>query len=284
MISIIIPVRNGARTVGEQLEALASQDYAGEKEIIVADNGSTDTTVAVVEAYRSHMPYLRLVAASERPGASHARNTGVSHARGDLYLFTDADDIVAPGWVTALAAALEEHDLVVGVMQTSRLNEQLAWQRPSPPNGAQPVLGFLPYAPGGNFGVTRRAFEAAGGFSDRFYRGQDIDFSWRVQLAGYPLQVIPEAMVYYRYRDTVSQTWQQLVAFSQVHVLLYRHYAAHGMPRSSRREVTRRYRRLLRRSPALLRQSQEDKMDWLYQAALSWGRLVGSLRYQTLYL
>jgi GT2 family glycosyltransferase len=284
MISVIIPVLNGEATLGEQLDALAEQKYTGEWEIIVADNGSTDRTRELVQDYQQHLPHLRLVDASARAGVSYARNVGVAHAAGDAFLFCDADDVVAPGWVAALANALREHDLVVGFMQTKQLNRQLKWQRPSPPTGEKPVLGFLPYAQTGNCGVSRRAFEAAGGFSDRFRRGQDIDFSWRVQLQGYPLHVVPEAIVYYRYRDSLLQTWRQLVQYSQVHVLLYRHYAAHGMPRSSRREITRRYRRLLRRSPVLLRQSQKDKMDWLYHAALSWGRLVGSVRYQRLYL
>ncbi len=284
MISIIIPVRNGETTLGEQLEALAAQEYAGEWEIVIANNNSTDQTVTLVAWYQQHMPHLRLVDASAVRGVSYARNAGAAKARGDAFIFCDADDIVAPGWLAAMGAGLREHDFVAGVMQTAHLNKEMRWRRPPPPGGDRPVLGFLPYAQGGNCGISRHVFEAVGGFSNHFLQGQDIDFSWRVQLLGYHLHVIPKAIIYYRYRDSLPQTWRQLVAYSRVHVQLYHHYADHGMPRSSRREVMRRYRRMLRQSLGLYRQPPEAKMNWLYMAALSWGRLAGSMRYQRLYL
>jgi glycosyltransferase involved in cell wall biosynthesis len=285
MVSVIIPVHNGEHTLGEQLKALAQQQYNGEWEIIVVNNCSTDGTVALVKSFQAQIPHLRLIHASERRGRSYARNTGASIARGEQLLFCDADDVVADGWVAALAQNLQTHQLVTGVTQTEKLNpKEVYWQRPSPPSGDKPILKFLPYANSCNLGIWRDAFEQANGFSETFARGQDIDFSWRVQLLGYPLHVVPEAVVYYRFRQTFRDTWRQTVEYAAAHVLLYRHFAPHGMPGSSWKQIGRRYFWLMRRFRCLFKPASKAKKRWLYLAALSWGRLAGSVRYRRLYL
>src|SRR6476661_4663287 len=111
-ISVIIPVHNGADTIAEQLAALASQTYAGDWEVILADNGSTDTTTKIAELWRSRLPRLSIIDASERAGSSFARNLGAGHAAGDFLAFCDADDIVVPDWLTSLAAAARDFDAV----------------------------------------------------------------------------------------------------------------------------------------------------------------------------
>ena len=71
-ISVIIPCLNAAGTLVEQLEALFGQDYSGEWELLVADNGSSDGTAELVESYRSKLPRLRFVDASARRGQAPA--------------------------------------------------------------------------------------------------------------------------------------------------------------------------------------------------------------------
>ncbi len=68
--SVVIPVRNGAATLAEQLEALAQQEYDDEWEVVVADNGSSDATREVVNGFRD-LPQLRVVDASGGSGAGY---------------------------------------------------------------------------------------------------------------------------------------------------------------------------------------------------------------------
>lgn len=75
-LSVIIPCFNVANTLNAQLEALACQQWSEPWEIIVADNGSTDETVASARQYEQKLSNLRIVDASSRRGASHARNVG----------------------------------------------------------------------------------------------------------------------------------------------------------------------------------------------------------------
>ncbi|MES1211451.1 MAG: glycosyltransferase family 2 protein, partial [Acidobacteriota bacterium] len=132
-LSVIIACLNAASTLRDQLDGLAGQTWSGDWErdweVIVADNGSTDGSQALVESYRGRIPGLRVVDASDRKGQAHARNVGSVHATGDALLFVDADDQVAPGWLEALAAALSRHAFVACRYDNQALNP--AWvQRP----------------------------------------------------------------------------------------------------------------------------------------------------------
>ncbi|MEB3178485.1 MAG: glycosyltransferase, partial [Nostocaceae cyanobacterium] len=75
-LSVILPCLNAANSIGAQIEALATQEYTDLWEIIVADNGSTDDTVAIVQEYQKRLDNLRIIDASARPGVAYARNVG----------------------------------------------------------------------------------------------------------------------------------------------------------------------------------------------------------------
>ncbi|VEJ28812.1 Hyaluronan synthase [Rothia dentocariosa] len=98
--SVIIPVYNGANYITQQLDALAAQTGNPSFEVLICDNGSTDGTRAVVEGYNAPYP-LRVIDASQRGGASHARNMGAVQAAGDILIFCDGDDLVEPDWVAS---------------------------------------------------------------------------------------------------------------------------------------------------------------------------------------
>jgi glycosyltransferase involved in cell wall biosynthesis len=70
-VSVVIAALNAAATLPLQLAALAAQDYSGSWEVVVADNGSTDATVAIAREFASSLPHLVLVDASDRRGQSH---------------------------------------------------------------------------------------------------------------------------------------------------------------------------------------------------------------------
>lgn len=298
LVSVIIPVCNGAATLPAQLDALRAQEYSGPWEVIVVDNRSRDGTAQLVRDYQRRLPQLRLVAAPERPGRSYACNVGAQAGRGAAFIFCDCDDLAAPGWLAAMAEALQEHDLVCGAIEVERLNQTTVW-RPPPQCGAQhPILGFLPFVVGCNMGVSRAAFEAVGGFAEDPPFSQDVELSWRLQLHGYLIHDAPAAVMHYRYRTTWRSLWRQTAGVAEAHVGLYKRFARYGMPRSSTRAALGKYGELLREAPTmalhkLLRQGLRDparlRQDrqliyWMLWGAICWGRLRGSLRYRSVYL
>lgn len=285
-LSIIIPTYNEANIIGSQLTALQNQDYDGPWEVIVVDNRSTDHLHAVVAEFQRQMTQLSIVEANEHQGRAYAVNTGVSAARGDALLFCDADDIVAPGWLAAMARALHEHPVVAGALDVITLNGDAPWRPPPRTGTTAAILNFLPHASGCNSGVWREAFDTVGGFTYECEQAQDVDFSWRLQLKGYQIYDVPDAVVYYRYRRARKRAWWQLFKYARAHVWLYRRYASHGMPRPSGARVIRRYGRLVRGLPRLLvaRRQARQVDHWLADLATTAGHIAGSWEYRRWYL
>ena len=100
-LSVVIPVRDAAATIEDQIDALLGQEWDRPWELVVVDNGSHDATQTIVERYADRDDRVRLVDASDRPGVAHCRNVGIRAARADAIAMCDADDVVAPGWLRA---------------------------------------------------------------------------------------------------------------------------------------------------------------------------------------
>jgi GT2 family glycosyltransferase len=288
LISVVLPVHNAAGVLHQQLDALAGQTWPGAWELIVAHNGSTDASAALVEGWRDRMPNLRVTDASARRGAAAARNLGARAAVGDVLAFCDADDVVAPGWLAALAAALEAHEFVAGGCDHEALNpgDTADWHARSFETELPVAMGFLPYATSANMAVSRAAFFEVGGFDEDFARlgaaGEDIDLSWRLQLGGRALHFEPGALVYYRHRHDLRGVWRQNLGYGMADVLLYKRYRAHGLRPRPLRQALRGFRGLLVRSPSLARRGSRGL--WLRDAGHRLGRVRGSIHERMLFL
>lgn len=106
-ITVIIPVRNEAGNIENLLDDLCHQTYP-RFEVIVADDSSTDNTLAIVQRYVSHTPYpLRLLPLTDERTASpkkRAISQSIARATGDLIVTTDGDCRVGPDWLLSIAA------------------------------------------------------------------------------------------------------------------------------------------------------------------------------------
>lgn len=97
-ISVIVPVKNSAKTIGDLMESLMGLEYAPEKlEIVVVDGDSSDGTRKIVEEY----PVL--LVDEEGKGLNAARNTGIKWSTGEIVAYTDGDCVVPPDWVRSIA-------------------------------------------------------------------------------------------------------------------------------------------------------------------------------------
>lgn len=192
MISVVIPCRDGARVLAKQLDALLSQQTSAEFEIVVADNGSTDGTADLVRSYPD--PRVRVVDAGRAPGANVARNVGITAAKGEFILLTDADDVVHTGWIEAYHRAFLGGAEAVGGGLDRILDDGtlLARERRLYPALSRKDV----FANGTNCGFTREVFSRVHGFDETFKLGADeVDFFWRVAEAGFMLEFVPGAVV-----------------------------------------------------------------------------------------
>jgi len=284
LVSVVIPVRNGAATMGAQLEALACQRAAPSFEIVVSDNGSTDGLQECLAASSAQLPQLdiRCVDSSAKPGVSHARNEGLKQARADIVLICDSDDVVCSTWVRSMAEALETCDGVGGSLDELTLNPpsspMLAFATSSLPVG----LGFLPYPVGANCGMRRKVWQALNGFDEGYlYGGEEVDFFWRLQLAGFKLGFVPQAVVAYRHRTGIRNNIRVAYWHGVGTCQLAARFRA-KIPSQSALVIARTWGGLFLRLPRLLNANR--RLGHLRLIAHHVGLVVGSLRYGVIHL
>ena len=181
MISIVVPAHNEEALLGETIDALTAAFAAlghapGAFEIVVADDDSTDRTsaIAVEHGARVVPVKLRQIAA--------VRNAGAAAARGDLFIFVDADTIVPPVVLGDTIAAIEAGAIGGGAAArldpSARLWAKLSW---APFQHGARLLRL----PGGAYiFATRAAFERVGGFDERYFAAEEIHFARALKRAG----------------------------------------------------------------------------------------------------
>lgn len=108
MISIIIPVYNREKYIEECIHSIQAQTYKN-YEIILIDDGSTDSTLSICRSLAASEPAIRILESSH-VGVSAARNIGLEAVQGDYIFFMDSDDIIHPKLLEALVTGLKETD------------------------------------------------------------------------------------------------------------------------------------------------------------------------------
>lgn len=230
--SVVIAYYRGLPDLDVQLTALARQDHTDDFEVIVSDNeGSQELRDHVDHHELRQALNLRWVDSSDHPGTSHARNVGTAAAQHDFIAYCDQDDAVHPQWLRALCTAARDADLVGGSLERETLNDPVVASWRALPDPAEPVIlgRFLPMTFGCNLGVRRSVFDAVGGWDEDYPNAAgDIEFCWRVQTAGYTFAHAPEAMVAYRYRTSIADTWRQVIEYGREEARVAKQYRAPG--------------------------------------------------------
>jgi glycosyltransferase involved in cell wall biosynthesis len=280
-LSVIIPCLNGEATLPIQLEALANQTWAEPWEVIIADNGSTDNSVKIAQRYRGRLPTLRVVSAVNRKGPAYARNVGVEEACADALAFCDADDEVAAGWVKAMGESLAKYDIVYGQFCFDKFNDPQKAEASTQhwKNGLYRGR-FLPGGGTGNLGVKKAVHDAIGGFDEDILHSEDADYYWRLQLEGFELRYVPDAIVQVRHarvNPTLRYLYRRARARAASNCWLYKRYRSWGMsPPTSFSHSLVVWLRIVRRLPRSLLKS-ERRGEWFQKLAQGTGDLVGQV-------
>jgi len=198
-------------------------------------------------------------------------------------VFCDADDVASPGWLSALAHAAENTDIVSGRMDAVRLNSERVRSWHEDRTGPHPTLHFLPRVSTAGCAVWRDVLEAVGGFDEEHPGAEDIDFAWRAQLAGYRVTAAGAAVMAYRYRSGLSAVALQQFRWGKADARLYRDFGAAGMDRAPLGEVGRAWTEILLSAPLHLA-SRRRRGRWMLRSARRVGRLVGSFQQRRLFL
>lgn len=278
-ISVVIPAYNAANTIGAQLIALAAQDLAEIFDVVVSDNGSTDDTQEVViQAAMANDLSLLLCRAAERRGPGHARNVGAAHARGEVLLFCDADDIAEPTWA---------HQLMDSVLLTGAAAGRLAKfvnDDPSQVDATAPALQRwhdveqLAWPVTACFGVTREVFESLDGFDETVPSSEDLDFGIRLGLSGRSITQ-SEAQVRYRTRANPQKRRAQLRTYARWESFMQARYRAllrrHGVAALTPLTAARAVLGHVRRRPDVV--AEHGEWAWNTWFLTRWSALAGQI-------
>ncbi len=202
-VTVVMPCRNTAAFVREALDSVLAQTYP-DVELIVVDDGSTDDTLAIIQAVAATHPgriTLQLLSGS---GPYAARNHGLAHATGNFVAFLDADDFWHPEALARLHAALIETQADVAYCGWQNVGESAVnTQAHIPPNYAASdatalFLKACPWPINGAL-IRRQLLDSLHGFSERLPTAMDYDL-WLRMLAAQPVVVrVPEVLAYYRH-------------------------------------------------------------------------------------
>lgn len=210
-VSIIIPLYNSERYIEQVLEALFAQDYPGEKEIIVVNDGSTDSSRVLIRRFEA-AGAIRVIDQPNQ-GAVAATNAGFSAARYDIICSVDSDVVLHHDF---LGKVMEEFDdVTVGAVQGYyRTPKGLPfWAR---------MMGYdvekrYDDIPGkyvtqvctGDTAYRRAALEKTGFFDPVFVYGYDNDMSYRLQKAGYKLVFRRDALCDHYWKADIAGYMKQ---------------------------------------------------------------------------
>ncbi|WP_083919201.1 glycosyltransferase [Methylosinus sp. LW4] len=283
-VLVVIPARNSARTIGPLLDSLAAQRGAPPFRVVVSDNGSTDDLSAEIVAARKRCPNLELacVDASDKGGAAHARNVGANSVASRAILFCDSDDIVDAEWVGQLARGLEIYSGVGGRLDERVLNAEFSEQRTHASVDLPIGLNFLPYPIGTNCGVRREVWDAIGGYDESYTTGgEEVEFFWRLQLAGFSLGFIREAVVFYRHREDLGANLRREFRHGVSSCKLFAQFKIH-IQSESLLSISRAWAGTILRLPLLVHPNK--RLSVLRRGAHQLGQVVGSVRFRVIHL
>ena len=192
MVSVIIPAYNEEANLQRCLECVASQTISHDHfEVIVVDNGSTDSTATIAKAFVHRMP----VKVESRPkgAVSAVRNHGSSVSSGEVLAFLDADCFAPEDWLAeALSCAP-----VSGMWGAHYIVPQdIGWVgRVWFEYQATPRTGPVSFLPAGDLFIRRKDFDRLGGFDESIETSEDVDLCSRAAAAGMPVIAIPALAV-----------------------------------------------------------------------------------------
>ncbi len=225
-ISIIIPVKNRP-DIRDCLSSLERLDYPkGKTEVIIVDDGSTDSTPQVIQSFK-----VKAIHLTQSIGASACRNLAAEEAKGDLIGFIDSDCVAHPHWLRELSSYFS--DKRVGIVggyvsnfysrsSLDRYEEVKSSLNMGPyPFRVNDGKSSTAYVPSCNLIIRKRAFIDAGGFQEDLTVGEDVDLCWRTTKLGYHLLYTPQGKVEHKHRNNLRHMLTRRYDYGTSEAILY---------------------------------------------------------------
>ncbi|MEJ8801772.1 glycosyltransferase family 2 protein [Pontibacter sp. H249] len=213
LISVIIPCYNAEAYIEQCLKSIYQQTYTN-IEVICIDNNSTDNTLKKLYELKNLYPNL-IVEEEKRPGASIARNKGLSIAKGELVQFQDADDLFMPNKFEKQILAFHDNtiDIVVSdrVVMNEECNKELEIHNFSEIEGHEIEVAVSEVIATGNPLYKREVLNRINGYNEDINSAQDWDLNIRLILNGAKIKYVPGPFFISRQiPNSLSSNWKKV--------------------------------------------------------------------------
>lgn len=220
-ISLIVCSRNREKKIKRTLDAIEQQDFKGNWELIIVDNGSTDNTNFVISEFVNTAKCLVKTTFEPKPGLSRARNRGLSLSSGEIVAFTDDDCYPEPGYLTAIDHCFRTHNIAFcggRILLFDPTDRRITIQELDNKKTIEPYL-YLPSGliHGANMAFKRNAIFSAHGFDERlgagtrFNSGEDTDLLRRLITNGCSGVYDPSIVVYHHHGRKTAEAEDTLL-------------------------------------------------------------------------
>lgn len=193
LVSIVLPAYNEENEILSALDDLDSQTYQ-DKEIIVVDDGSTDSTASIAESFAARNAHTKVIRA-RHAGPSAARNLGIKFSSGDVIFFGECDCSYDSKYVERAMNALRANPEAGAVCLTGaplKVKSNLVTNSIELENLAQHALLKLGrIKPFYAWVYRRNVLHEMGGFDEALFQAEDRDLFFRVTSAGYRVVLVP---------------------------------------------------------------------------------------------
>ncbi|NRB82427.1 MAG: glycosyltransferase [Winogradskyella sp.] len=225
--SFIVPVYNRPEEIRELLESFSNLEGDFNYEIVIVEDGSSETSEAVVNSFREQLHISYYFKSNTGPGDS--RNFGMKKAEGDYFIILDSDVILPSNYLIEVNAFLSKtyydcfggpdaaHDSFTNLQKAINFAMTSFITTGGIRGGKQQVEDFQPRS--FNMGLSKKAFLDTGGFGT-IHPGEDPDLSLRLLKKGYKTTLIRSAFVFHKRRISWSKFYKQVNKFGKVRPIL----------------------------------------------------------------
>ena len=221
-VSILLPCHNEEANAEETISVLAAIEYP-DFEIVAINDGSTDRTGAILDELAARIPRLRVVHLAQNQGKSTAMNVGALAARNEILVGTDGDAMLDRHSLTWFVRRLQGDPTIGGVTGNPRIRNRASLLGRLQVGEFSSIIGLIKRAQniyGSLFTVSgvmcafrKRALQDADWWNPNTIT-DDVEVSWRVQLAGWHLVYEPKAICWILMPETLKGLWRQRLRWS----------------------------------------------------------------------
>ncbi|HFD87646.1 MAG TPA: glycosyltransferase, partial [Gammaproteobacteria bacterium] len=223
-LSVLICTYNRHELLAQSLRALIQETVAKPEQVVVV-NGGGERADEVVRSYMGVPGVQVKLVKTVNKNLAASRNVGLPHCTGDIIAMTDDDALVFPDWVTQMKRAHAQHPEAGAVggpvlgTNTDSLVGKVADLITFP---AWPEPRYVRTLPGVNISYKREVVEQIGLQDETLFRGEDVDYNWRVKKLGYEIYFDPAIKVRHHHRPTLRGLLNQHYMYGRAYYLVRR--------------------------------------------------------------